>query len=81
MDDCNYTETGTASWPKETVRERIQKIPEVIDLLGGFDRVRFTLTLTYDPNCPDASFLLKHELNQTDDMGNQKGKKLAGKLN
>ena len=50
---------GSALWDKETVRERIQKIPELIDLLGGFNQVKFRLALDYDPALPNAPFSLE----------------------
>ena len=53
-------QVGTASWPKELVPERIQRILETIDLLGGFDNVKFRLALDYDPTRPAAPFTLAY---------------------
>lgn len=49
---------GSASWPKETVCERIKKIPEVIDSLGGFEKIKFKIGIDYDPELPRSQFTL-----------------------
>ena len=60
MIQTGEVQVGTASWSKELVPERIQRIPEAIDLLGGFDNVKFRLALDYDPTMPAAPFTLAY---------------------
>lgn len=48
-----------AAWPRETMKERIGQISEMIDIDGGFDKVKFRIVLEYDPKFERAIFSVR----------------------